>query len=865
MTTIRTDDDDDMNTFGSTRTKNQQQQQQPAWKRLKHTTTTRTNPISTADAIDAMGTTATAVAAVLAPPILLSSSHNSTETNTNHTDSSVGKTDSSAANSCKKRTNGTMMSTTRTNSMNHTTHITILHQQHEIETLQMQLQYERDKNRLDCQKLQHTIEALQQKVQLVQTEATRQEQMVQQTQENCDVQIQHWVKLQETTLQHNQELQRKIEHYLYQQQEQQQQQSLLRSNANNNSTVKEEEQEYDESIHENDMLLTTDVQANQKLRQQIELYKVQTVQQREEIQQLQSLVQTKLQQLSQQQQEHQASNVTTESSYEEAPKTLLQELNGCRVQVAHAQRQIRQLERQVQVQQQRYTTLLTQQESGHVLQQRYTQVQNELQQLQTQYNHMKAEEYKYRTFIRAVQQIIQEESNQENNTNRSNRRNEDDENDESPQPIPEMSAIVRFLKRSQAHRTTNAVPTAPNCIDESPVVTTTTGTSTTTNDLADPKATPNQDSDTVWQQKYDLLQYEMTLYQREIESYKVLLQTYEQQMMAVNANKNKNTVTTYVSPDTLHQRASTTPTTMTNTIDVKSDVLRIEYQNIKELKEHLQTRYDDVVVELQSCQKTVTKIRAEYDALLTKYQKIQDAIKVERERRTNLQQELIEAEQLAGKGSFDPERTRILHMSETPLVQALKEEVTVLKRQLDTVLVQQQQRLMGSISSPDATTADSTSSPFMLSSTAAASSSSSTKSIPNAEKVIQRLKEQFKEQIGLFREGVYIMTGYKIDMITNPVDHSNSSSSSTEANTAKPTFRLRSVFAEQEEDQLLLTWPKMNSVGSGSNKSLDILQTDFAKYLSTTSSYDYISKLHSLPAFLASVQLTLFEKQTMMM
>jgi hypothetical protein len=38
-----------------------------------------------------------------------------------------------------------------------------------------------------------------------------------------------------------------------------------------------------------------------------------------------------------------------------------------------------------------------------------------------------------------------------------------------------------------------------------------------------------------------------------------------------------------------------------------------------------------------------------------------------------------------------------------------------------------------------------------------------------------------------------------------------------------------------------------------------------AKVLATTPSYEYMSKFQSMPAFLASVQLNLFEKQTVMM
>ncbi len=72
-------------------------------------------------------------------------------------------------------------------------------------------------------------------------------------------------------------------------------------------------------------------------------------------------------------------------------------------------------------------------------------------------------------------------------------------------------------------------------------------------------------------------------------------------------------------------------------------------------------------------------------------------------------------------------------------------------------------------------------------------------------------------------------------------------------------FKVRSVFAEQEKDHLVFQWPEGPEV-----TSLDLLNTEHAKLLSKTPSYEYMTKFHSLPAFLASVQLTLFEKQTMM-
>ena len=78
----------------------------------------------------------------------------------------------------------------------------------------------------------------------------------------------------------------------------------------------------------------------------------------------------------------------------------------------------------------------------------------------------------------------------------------------------------------------------------------------------------------------------------------------------------------------------------------------------------------------------------------------------------------------------------------------------------------------------------------------------------------------------------------------------------------RPTFRVRSMYAEREEDHLMLKWPKTD--GAAPPTSLDLLNTEWAKALCHSPSYDYIKKFNSLPAFLASVQLAQFEKQTMM-
>ena len=110
------------------------------------------------------------------------------------------------------------------------------------------------------------------------------------------------------------------------------------------------------------------------------------------------------------------------------------------------------------------------------------------------------------------------------------------------------------------------------------------------------------------------------------------------------------------------------------------------------------------------------------------------------------------------------------------------------------------------------------------------------------------MKDQFRNQIQLFREGVHIITGYKIDMnVTDP---------------DAPRFTVRSMFAERESDHLNFLW-RTDKYGK-LQRSMDILDTELAQLLSKEPSFEYVKKFNSIPAFTASVCLSLFEKQTIM-
>ncbi|CAM9364517.1 unnamed protein product [Chrysoparadoxa australica] len=103
------------------------------------------------------------------------------------------------------------------------------------------------------------------------------------------------------------------------------------------------------------------------------------------------------------------------------------------------------------------------------------------------------------------------------------------------------------------------------------------------------------------------------------------------------------------------------------------------------------------------------------------------------------------------------------------------------------------------------------------------------------DKINTRLKEMFKERIKFFREAVYLLTGFKIDMTTDR-EH--------------PQLRLRSMFAENEEDHLLFRW---------GDDGLELMETPFAAMLDRKI-FTYLSTCNSIPAFLSNLTLELFEK-----
>jgi len=107
--------------------------------------------------------------------------------------------------------------------------------------------------------------------------------------------------------------------------------------------------------------------------------------------------------------------------------------------------------------------------------------------------------------------------------------------------------------------------------------------------------------------------------------------------------------------------------------------------------------------------------------------------------------------------------------------------------------------------------------------------------LSSAEMKNQRLKEVFKKKIQEFREACYALTGFKIDVIRDN------------------QYRLQSMYAERSTDDLLFE--------SSSKGEMMLLATDFSSQLADQIE-TYLSRYNSIPAFLSSITLELFNRQT---
>jgi len=224
-----------------------------------------------------------------------------------------------------------------------------------------------------------------------------------------------------------------------------------------------------------------------------------------------------------------------------------------------------------------------------------------------------------------------------------------------------------------------------------------------------------------------------------------------------------------------------------------------------------------------------------------KFGKLRDALFKEREKAEKAEERACQAETMAGKGSFDSDSTRVLHLKQNPLMDAVRAKYEAEIDALRKALEEKREESASSVN----LSGSAAKTPLPGRTPPSGGALSSEQSALDAQKLHRRLKESFREQIGKFREGVYLLTGFKIDMM---------------ADSTPLRFKVRSLYAERQEDHLIFAWPNVQK--GEAVTMLDLLDTPQAQLLAQDQSFEYMTKFKSLPAFLASVQLGLFEKQT---
>lgn len=205
---------------------------------------------------------------------------------------------------------------------------------------------------------------------------------------------------------------------------------------------------------------------------------------------------------------------------------------------------------------------------------------------------------------------------------------------------------------------------------------------------------------------------------------------------------------------------------------------------------------------------------------------------------TNLQEQVdtLEAriEQRHLQGDFDPTKTKVLHFAGNPLALSRKLHA----QQLD-YLRDENEDLRRKVKALEQRSADTSS---LAQSFQGGSQSEDGKSVQELQSRLEsselqnkRLKEVFTNTVQDFRESCYQLFGYKNDMI------------------GPKKFKLLSMYAERPDDHFIFQMTPEHQ--------MEMIETDFShRYRDAIDTY--LHRGRSIPAFLGSISLDLFSRQT---
>lgn len=207
---------------------------------------------------------------------------------------------------------------------------------------------------------------------------------------------------------------------------------------------------------------------------------------------------------------------------------------------------------------------------------------------------------------------------------------------------------------------------------------------------------------------------------------------------------------------------------------------------------------------------------------------LEEKVRVLEEKNENLESEL---ERRAIKGDFNPADTKVLHFTNNPTAQAVEKRAAQMSELLteNTALKARVQLL------EDGQTTDLT---MMVGAKVEEGEGEQVQALKEqlekADVRKQRLMEAFKKTSHDFREVVYLLTGYRIDVL------------------AENKYRMLPLYAERQEDSLLFQKSKSGEI--------QMLESEFSLELGELME-EHLERNNSIPMFLAGLIMQLYYKQ----
>ena len=332
-----------------------------------------------------------------------------------------------------------------------------------------------------------------------------------------------------------------------------------------------------------------------------------------------------------------------EKLLEEAPPDIMKELHRIRMNYAECQRKERQLQRKNTDLEQRNRRLIQEREELRIASLRLPVVEEELHQVHGKYAKVEAEHAAWQEFGRSLRAILK-------------------------LPPQEGLLDISFVERAMAQsrpQVSSVSAQSQTWAEERQILRSRLDSKDTTiRELEKNLRETTREKTLLEQQQKDFqtevekTKAQLEICKREADNLRELVQTFDGLPLA-SAAESKNA-------DVLKSpKLDTSKRTLQISLDSVKDELRLSRAENERLK------------------KEIAANTAEIDRVKEKFGKLKEALQAEKAKTAEAEQRANEAEALAGKGSFNPDHSRVVHLTDTPLVEALKEEIKVLKRQVE--------------------------------------------------------------------------------------------------------------------------------------------------------------------------------------